>query len=380
MRRTIFEAEHDHFRESVSSFLRQHAAPHADAWEEAGQWPREFWLRAAEQNMVGFEVPEEYGGLGLSDFRFNAVIGEELAYTGSVCDGFSMANDILVPYVVDLTNDEQKGRWLPRFARGELVAAIAMTEPGAGSDLQGMMCSARRDGDGWVLNGTKTFVTGGIMADLVIVAARTDPDGGKHGFSLFAVESDTPGFERGRKLEKSGRWAQDTAELFFDDALVPTENLLGEEGQGFLYLMRNLPKERLSMAIGAVAAAEHALDITLAYVKERTAFGTPIGSFQANRFALAELQTKTQAARSHIDRCIAALVAGELTAAEAAGAKAWTTDLQCEVVDRCVQLHGGYGYMREYEISRLWRDARVQRIYGGTNEIMYEIVGRSLGL
>jgi alkylation response protein AidB-like acyl-CoA dehydrogenase len=243
-----------------------------------------------------------------------------------------------------------------------------------------MTCSARRDGDGWVLNGTKTFVTGGIMADLVVVAARTRPEGGKNGFSLFAVERDTPGFERGRKLEKVGRWAQDTAELFFDDARVPAENLLGEEGRGFPYLMTNLPRERLSMAVSAVAQAEHALEITLAYVKDRTAFGTPIGSFQANRFALAELVTKTQAARSHIDACLHSLVAGELTAAEAAGAKAWTTDLQCEVVDRCVQLHGGYGYMREYEISRLWRDARVQRIYGGTNEIMYEIVGRSLGL
>jgi acyl-CoA dehydrogenase len=380
MRRTIFDAEHDHFRESVSSFLTQHAAPHANAWEDAGQWPREFWRAAAQQNMVGFEVPEEWGGLGLTDFRFNAVIDEEVAYTGSVGDGFMMQNDILAPYLLSLTNDEQKQRWLPAFARGELIAAIAMTEPGAGSDLQGMTCSAKRDGDGWVLNGTKTFVTGGIMADLVIVAARTDPAGGKNGFSLFAVESDTPGFERGRKLEKVGRWAQDTAELFFDDAQVPAENLLGDVGQGFPYLMTNLPRERLSMAISAVAQAEHALDITLQYVKERTAFGTAIGSFQANRFALAELQTKTEAARSHIDRCIAALVAGELTAAEAAGAKAWTTDLQCEVVDRCVQLHGGYGYMREYEISRLWRDARVQRIYGGTNEIMYEIVGRSLGL
>jgi len=380
MRRTIFEPEHDHFRESVASFLRAEAAPHADAWEEAGQWPREFMVAAARQNMVGFEVPESYGGLGLSDFRFNVVIDEEVAYAGAVGDGFMMQNDILAPYLLSLTNDEQKQRWLPPFARGELIAAIAMTEPGAGSDLQGMTCSAKRDGDGWVLNGTKTFVTGGIMADLVIVAARTDPAGGKNGFSLFGVEADTPGFARGRKLDKVGRWAQDTAELFFDDAQVPAENLLGEVGQGFPYLMTNLPRERLSMAVSAVAQAEHALEITLAYVKERTAFGTPIGSFQHNRFALAELVTKTQAARVYIDGCIAALVAGELTAAEAAGAKAWTTDLQCEVADRCVQLHGGYGYMREYEISRLWRDARVQRIYGGTNEIMYEIVGRSLGL
>jgi acyl-CoA dehydrogenase len=380
MRRTIFEPEHDHFRESVGNFLRRAAAPHADAWEAAGEVPREFWLDAAKQGMVGFEVPEEYGGLGLEDFRFNAVIDEEVAYTGAVGDGFMMQNDILAPYLLDLTDDEQKQRWLPPFVTGELIAAIAMTEPGAGSDLQGMTCLARRDGDHYVLDGAKTFVTGGIVADLVIVAARTKPEGGKDGFSLFAVERDTPGFERGRKLEKSGRWAQDTAELFFDGARVPVENRLGEEGRGFRYLMVNLPRERLSMAVSAVAAAEHALEITLAYVKDRTAFGTPIGSFQANRFSLAELVTKTAVARTYVDRCIAALVAGELTPAEAAGAKAWTTDLQCEVVDRCVQLHGGYGYMREYEISRLWRDARVQRIYGGTNEIMYEIVGRSLGL
>jgi alkylation response protein AidB-like acyl-CoA dehydrogenase len=330
--------------------------------------------------MVGFEVPEAFGGLGLDDFRFNAVIDEEVAYTGSVGDGFTMQNDILAPYLLELTDDEQKQRWLPPFTSGHLIAAIAMTEPGAGSDLQGMVTTARRDGDSYVLNGTKTFVTSGIMADLVIVAARTAPEGGKDGFSLFAVERDTPGFERGRKLQKSGRWAQDTAELFFDDAVVPIENRLGDEGRGFRYLMANLPRERLSMAVSAVAAAEHALDITLTYVMERKAFGRPIGSFQFNRFSIAELVTKTAAARAYVDTCLSALGRGDLTAAEAAGVKAWTTDLQNEVVDRCVQLHGGYGYMREYEISRLWRDARVQRIYGGTNEIMYEIVGRSLGL
>jgi acyl-CoA dehydrogenase len=380
MRRTIFEAEHDDFRETVRSFLRAEAAPHADAWEEAGEVPRAFWREAARHGMVGFEVPERYGGLGVSDFRFNAVIDEEVAYTGSVGDGFMMQNDILAPYLLELTDDEQKQRWLPAFTTGDLIAAIAMTEPGTGSDLQGMITRATRDGDSYVLDGTKTFVTGGIVADLVIVAARTKPEGGKDGFSLFAVERDTPGFERGRKLEKSGRWAQDTAELFLDGARVPIENRLGEEGRGFPYLLANLPRERLSMAVSAVAQAEHALEITLTYVKDRTAFGQPIGSFQANRFSLAELVTKTSAARAYVDRCIQGLVAGELTPAEAAGAKAWTTDLQCEVVDRCVQLHGGYGYMREYEISRLWRDARVQRIYGGTNEIMYEIVGRSLGL
>ncbi len=380
MRRTIFEPEHDDFRQVVRSFLTREAVPHTEAWEEAGMVPRAFWTEAARHGMVGFEVPEQYGGLGLRDFRFNAVIDEEVAYTGAVGDNFTMQNDILAPYLLELTTPEQKERWLPPFTRGELIAAIAMTEPGAGSDLRAMTASARRDGDTYVVNGTKTFVTSGIAADLVIIAVRTSPAGGTRGFSLLAVERDTPGFERGRKLKKAGRWAQDTAELFFDDARVPVENRLGEEGSGFPSLMANLPRERLSMAVSAVAAAEHALEITLVYVKERSAFGQPVGSFQANRFALAELVTKVAAARAYVDRCLEALGADQLSPQEAAGAKAWTTDLQNEVVDRCVQLHGGYGYMVEYEISRLWRDARVQRIYGGTNEIMYEIVGRALGL
>jgi alkylation response protein AidB-like acyl-CoA dehydrogenase len=380
MRRTIFEAEHDHFREVVRSFLRREAAPHSDAWEEAGMVPREFWREAASHGFVGFEVPEEFGGAGLRDFRFNAIIDEEVAYAGAVGDNFTMQNDILAPYLIELTDDAQKRRWLPGFASGDILAAIAMSEPGAGSDLRAMKASARRDGDDYVLDGTKTFVTSGIAADIVIVAARTDPAGGGSGFSLLVVERGMPGFERGRKLAKAGRWAQDTAELFFDGVRVPVANRLGEEGTGFPSLMRNLPRERLSMAVSAVAAAEHALELTLAYVKERTAFGRPVGSFQANRFALAELVTKVAAARAFVDRCIEAVNDGSLMPAEAAGAKAWTTDLQNEVVDRCVQLHGGYGYMLEYEISRLWRDARVQRIYGGTNEIMYEIVGRSLDL
>jgi alkylation response protein AidB-like acyl-CoA dehydrogenase len=380
MRRTIFESEHDDFRETVAGFLRREAVPNSNEWEDAGMVPRAFWRAAAAQGLVGFEAPEELGGLGLRDFRFNAVIDEEVAYAGAVGDSFTMQNDIIVPYLLELTSDEQKQRWVPPFVRGDLIAALAMSEPGAGSDLQGMTTSARRDGDDYVVSGTKTFVTSGIAADLVIVAARTSPEGGKNGFTLLVVEDGMTGFERGRKLEKAGRWAQDTAELFFDDVRVPAENRLGEEGRGFGYLMSNLPRERLSMAVSAVAASEHALDITLAYVKERTAFGRPVGSFQANRFALAELVTKVAAARAYVDRSISALLVDELTPAEAAGAKAWTTDLQNVVIDRCLQLHGGYGYMREYEISRLWRDARVQRIYGGTNEIMYEIVGRSLGL
>ena len=380
MRRTIFEPEHDHFRESVRDFLKAHAAPFADDWEQAGLVPREFWQAAAEQGMVGFEAPEEYGGLGLDDFRFNAVINEEVIYTGSVGDGFMMQNDILAPYLLDLTNDEQKRRWLPPFTRGELIGALAMSEPGAGSDLQGMTATARRDGDHYVINGAKTFVTSGILADLVIVAARTSPRAARTASRCLPSSATPPGSSAAASWRSRVAGRRTRPSCSSTTPRVPVENRLGEEGMGFRYLMVNLSRERLSMAVNAVAACEHALDITLPYVKDRHAFGKPVGSFQANRFALAELVTKTEAARAYVDRCIVALLAGELTPAEAAGAKAWTTDLQCELVDRCVQLHGGYGYMREYEISRLWRDARVQRIYGGTNEIMYEIVGRSLGL
>lgn len=380
MRRTIFEPEHDHFREVVRSFIQREAVPFTTEWEDAGIIPRAFWERAATLGLVGFEAPEEYGGSGLRDFRFNAVIAEELAYAGAVGDNFLLQNDVLTPYLTEATTEAQRARWLPSFTAGRLVAAVAMSEPGAGSDLQAITTHAHRDGDEYILSGAKTFVTSGIQADLVIVAARTDPAGGKRAFTLLAVERGMPGFERGRKLDKVGRRAQDTAELFFSEVRVPLTNRLGDEGEGFPLLMRNLPRERLSIAVGAVAAAEHSLRITLEYAGQRQAFGQSIGSFQRNKLDLAELTTKVSAARTYIDRCITALGEGELTPAEAAGAKAMSTDLQCEVVDRCLQLHGGYGYMREYEISRLWTDARAQRIYGGANEIMYEIVGRSLGL
>ena len=380
VRRTIFEDEHTTFRESARAFFEREAVPHTDAWETAGLVDRSFWVKAAESGFVGFEAPEEYGGLGLEDFRFNAILDEEVAYAGAVGDNFSLENDIVAPYLVKLTNEEQKERWLPPFTRGELVVAIALTEPGAGSDLQAMSASAELDGGSYVLNGSKTFVTSGIQADLVIVAARTARGGGRDGFSLLMVDKDMQGFDRGRKLAKIGRRAQDTAELYFNQVEVPVENRLGEEGMGLQYLKAELPRERLSIAVSAVAAAEHALELTLDYIRERTAFGQPVGSFQANRFAVAELSTKIAAARAYVDRCIVALNGGELSGAEAAGVKALTTDLQFEVLDRCLQLHGGYGYMDEYKVSRLWRDARVQRIYGGTNEIMKEIVGRSLGL
>jgi acyl-CoA dehydrogenase len=379
VKRAIFEEEHDEFRESVRRFLAAEAVPHTEEWEAGGMVDRAFWRRAAECGFVGFEMPEEFGGVGISDFRFNAIIDEEVAYAGAVGDNFSLQNDIIAPYLLELADDAQKARWMPGFTSGDLIFAIAMTEPGAGSDLRAMSATARRDGDAYVLDGSKTFVTSGIQADLVIVAARTT-QGGNEGYSLLVVEDGMEGFERGRKLDKVGRKAQDTAELFFNGVRVPAENLLGTEGDGLRYLMARLPRERLSIAVSAVAAAEHALELTLDYVRERHAFGQPVGTFQANRFTLATMSTEIAAARAYVDHCIVALNAGELGGAEAAGAKAYTSDLQFDVLDRCLQLYGGYGYMSEYPISRLWRDARVQRIYGGTNEVMKEIVGRSLGL
>jgi alkylation response protein AidB-like acyl-CoA dehydrogenase len=379
VRRTIFDDEHDAFRESVRGFLLAEAVPRTEAWEQAGIIDRDYWRKAAAHGFVAFAAPEKHGGLGLDDFRFNAILDEEMSYTGAVGDNFSLVNDIVAPYLIDLANDEQRARWLPGVTSGEIVPVIAMTEPGTGSDLRAIAATATWRGDHYTLTGSKTFVTSGIQADLVIVAAqvrREDVDG----LGLFVVEAGTEGFERGRKLEKVGRRAQDTAELFFDEVRVPEENVLGELGSGLRHLMRNLPQERLSIAVVAVASAERALELTLEYVKERHAFGQPVGSFQANRFALAEAATEVAAARVYVDRCIEAQVQRELTPAEAAGAKYWTTELQFRVIDRCVQLHGGYGYMEEYEISRLWRDARVQRIYAGTSEIMLEIVGRSMGL
>jgi acyl-CoA dehydrogenase len=380
MKRTIFDDVHDDFRDSVRRFLEKEAVPHTEEWEAAGAVDRGFWRKAAAQGLVGFPAPEELGGAGLSDFRFNAVLDEEIAYTGAVGDYLNLLNDIIAPYLLDLTTPEQRERWLPGVTSGETICAIAMSEPGAGSDLRGMQATARRRDGGYALSGSKTFVTSGITADLVIVAAYVKGDDAVDGLGLFVVEGDMPGFTRGRKLEKVGHRGQDTGELFFDDVPVPMENVLGEPGRGLHYLMRNLPQERLSMAVYAVAAAEHALDITLEYVRTRNAFGRPIGSFQANRFSLAELATEINVARVFVARCIVAHSAGELTDVEAAGAKFWTTELQFRVMDRCVQLHGGYGYMEEYEIARMWRDARVTRIYGGTTEIMKEIVGRSLGL
>jgi acyl-CoA dehydrogenase len=377
--REIFDDEHDAFRESVHGFLMREAVPNTDAWEAAGLVDRSFWRKAAAQGYVGFAAPEALGGAGIDDFRFNAVINEEVAYTGTVYDNFSLTNDIVLPYLLELTTEEQRTRWLPSVTAGERIVAIAMSEPGAGSDLRGIASTATWREDHWELSGSKTFVTNGILADLVIVAARIR---GREteGLGLFVVESEMPGFQRGRKLVKVGRRAQDTAELFFESVRVPPENLIGEEGRGLQHLMRNLAQERLGIATTAAASAERALEITLEHVRSRNAFGQPIGSFQANRFSLAELATDVTIARVYVDRCIAAHLRGALSAVEAAKAKLWTTDLEFRAVDLGMQLHGGYGYMEEYEIARRWRDARVERIYGGTNEIMKEIVGRSLGL
>jgi alkylation response protein AidB-like acyl-CoA dehydrogenase len=385
MKRTLFEDLHEDFRASFRTFLTREVIGDENRygeWERAGIVPREVFALAGEGGFLGMAVPEAYGGAGAEDFRLNLVIGEEVqrAGVGSFGLGITLHNDICLPYFLTYCDEPQRERWLGGIASGELITALAMTEPGIGSDLAAMATSARREGDHYVVNGSKTFITNGINADLVILAVKTDPSERHRGISLMIVERGVDGFERGRNLEKVGQHAQDTAELSFDDVRVPVENLLGEEGEGFRYLVSNLPQERLSIAASAVAAAEAAIGWTLEYVRERKAFGQPIGSFQSSRFTLAELHGETQIARAFVDQCAQALNTGELTPEDAATAKWWCTDLQGRVVDRCLQLFGGYGYMLEYPIARAFADARVTRIYGGANEIMKEIVGRSLGL
>jgi alkylation response protein AidB-like acyl-CoA dehydrogenase len=382
VKRTLFEDLHEDFRASFRTFLEREVAPGYEQWERDGLVPREVFAIAGAGGFLGMAVPVEEGGAGAEDFRLNLVIGEECqrAGLGSFGLGITLHNDISLPYFLTYCTPEQRRRWLPGIVSGELITAIAMTEPGIGSDLASMSTTARRDGDHYVVNGSKTFITNGINGDLIITAVKTDPSERHRGISLLVIERGMEGFERGRNLEKIGQHAQDTAELSFTDVRVPVENLMGQEGKGFLYLVSNLPQERLSIAASAVAAAEAALLWTLEYVKERKAFGQPLGSFQNTRFELAELHGEVQIARSFVDRCAVALNEGELTPEEAATAKWWCTDLQGRVADRCLQLFGGYGYMLEYPIARAWADARVTRIYGGANEIMKEIVGRSLGL
>ncbi|EXG79654.1 acyl-CoA dehydrogenase family protein [Cryptosporangium arvum] len=381
MRRTLYEEDHEAFRSTARTFLAKEVVPFHDEWEKEGLVDRRIWTAAGAQGLLGTDVPEEYGGGGIKDFRYNAVLTDETIAVGASGVGFSLHNDVTAPYLTDLATDEQKQRWLPGFCSGELITAIAMTEPGAGSDLQGIATHARKDGTDFVLNGSKTFITNGIHADLVLVVARTDPDAkAAHGLSLLAVERGMPGFERGRNLDKIGMKAQDTAELFFDDVRVPKENVVGELNQGFIHLMTMLPQERLSIAVAAVAGARTVFDRTLEYVKDRKAFGRPVGSFQHNRFVLAEMATELELAETYLDKAVTEHNKGQYTAVDASMAKWWTTEMQKRVVDRCVQLHGGYGFMREYPVARAYTDTRITTIYGGTTEIMKEIVGRSLGV
>jgi alkylation response protein AidB-like acyl-CoA dehydrogenase len=375
-RRFALSDDHHAFRDQVRRFLERELLPHMDRWEEEGIIDRAFWTKAGEAGLLCPTVPEEYGGPGL-DFGFNAVIDEELGYAGSTA-GITLHSDIVADYLVAYGSEEQKKHWLPRMVSGETPTAIAMTEPGAGSDLQGIRTTARRDGNHYVLNGSKTYITNGQHADLIIVAAKTDPSLGARGVSLILVESDRQGFARGRNLDKIGFHSQDTSELFFQDLRVPITNCLGAEGMGFAYLMNQLPQERLSIACSAQGSAQRAFDEAVTFTKERKAFGKTVFDFQNTKFTLADLSAKLQVGWAHLDWALARHMKGELTAAEASAAKLWHTELQWEVCDASLQLHGGAGYMNEYLIARLWRDARVTRIFGGTNEIMKEVVSRSI--
>jgi len=382
MERTLYEAEHDEFRTTVREFVDKEVAPHAAQWAEDGIVPRQLYATAGAAGLLSTAIPTEYGGRGVTDFRYNLILGEELARVGAaaVALGVTLHTDIATPYFLKLTTDEQKQRWLPGIARGELITTIAMTEPGIGSDLASMATTARRDGDHYVIDGAKALISNGHLADLIILACKTDPTQRHAGMSLIIVERDTPGFRHGRNLPKVGQHAQDTAELFFDGARVPAENLLGAEGQGFRYMAENLPNERLSMGSYGVAAARQALDLSLEYARTREAFGKPIGNFQYNGFRLAEIATEIDVAQAYVDQCVQALNRGDLTGTDAAKVKWWCTELQGRAADLGLQLHGGWGYVADYPISQAWTDARIARIYGGTTEIMKEIVSRDLGL
>jgi acyl-CoA dehydrogenase len=376
----LYTAEHEDFRKTARTFYEREVVPFHDQWEQDGIVPRELWRKAGDAGLLCFDVPEEYDGPGVEDFRYNVIVSEEQTRAGVSGPGFSVHTDIIVPYITSIGSDEQKRRWLPGCVSGETITAIAMTEPGAGSDLQGVRTTAVDKGDHYLLNGSKTFISNGINADLVIVVARTDPEAGHKGISLLVVERGMEGFERGRNLDKIGLHAQDTAELSFTDVVVPKENLLGEEGQGFVYLMMNLPQERLIIGAQAVAACEAIVEMCLDYAKTREAFGRPIGKFQHNRFLVAEMATEAKVARAFIDDCLRKHLEGELTAVDAAMAKWWATELQNKLVNQGVQLHGGYGYMMEFPIAKAYLDSRISTIYGGTTEIQKEIIGRSLGL
>jgi alkylation response protein AidB-like acyl-CoA dehydrogenase len=381
MQRIGFDTDHELFRASVQHFVDTEVIPHDAAWEAAGKIDKAMFLKAGEAGLLGMAIPESHGGGGVDDFRYNAIIGEVVVGSGVGGSGMciTLHNDVCLPYFLSYCSDDQKDRWLPGLADGSLMTAIAMTEPGTGSDLAGIATTARRDGDVYIVNGSKTFITNGINADLIIVVTRTsdDPHGG---LTLLVIEDGMEGFARGRNLDKMGLHAQDTAELFFTDVAVPVDNRLGEEGAAFYQLVNNLPQERLSIAVGAVAGAQAALDLTIAYARERKAFGRPIGAFQNSRFQLAEAKTEVDIGRVFIDRLLEEHAQGRLTIEQAAEAKWWTTEMLRRVVDMGVQMHGGYGYMLEYPIAKAYLDARVQTIYGGTTEIMKEIIGRGLGV
>jgi alkylation response protein AidB-like acyl-CoA dehydrogenase len=381
MRRTLFNEDHDAFRESCRTFVDRTLRPHQEKHIANHELGREVWLELGRQGLLGLNVPAEYGGAGVDDLRFSLILAEELshlAFAYSSCVGIH--TNCIAPYLVDLGTEDQKQRWLPKFCTGELITALAMTEASGGSDLAALKSRAAPDGTDWILNGSKTFITNGASADLVLVAARTSPDKGAKGITLFAVEADTAGFERGRKLDKVGQPEADTCELFFDDVQIPAANVIGEIDQGFGYMMQRLVVERIGSAVNNIAHARQILDETLDYVKERKAFGTAIGSFQANKFTLAELQTLAEVTQAFVDQCVLEAVHGTLTAVDAAKAKWWSAQAQNDILDACVQLWGGYGYMNEYRVARAWADARVAKIWAGSNEIMKELIGRDLGL
>ena len=380
MREEFLNEELIMFQNSMREFLNHEVVPNHEQWEKDGHVPKDIWLKAGENNFLGIDVPEKYGGSGIDDFRYNSVVIEEVWRAGTTCLTFSVTNDLVIPYLLRYANEEQKERWFPKLCSGETISALAMTEPSAGSDFAAIRTTAKLDGNHYILNGQKTFITNGVTSDLVIVACKTNPDAGHKGMSLLILERGMEGIERGKEFKKIGLKGQDTAELFFTDVKVPKENLLGQENQGFYYMMKNLPQERMSIAVSALAAIETVLDYTIEYCKERKAFGQPIGNFQNSRFKLAEMKTEAEIGRIYIDDCIKKLNEKKLTSEQGAMAKWWASDLQVRVADQCLQLHGGYGYILEYPIARAFADARIQPIWGGTNEIMKEIIGRSLGL
>ncbi|MCW2769361.1 MAG: acyl-CoA dehydrogenase [Aeromicrobium sp.] len=381
MKRMIFDEDHEAFRASCSAFLAKHVEGELETYISDKALPRDFWLAAGAEGFLGLEIPEELGGSEAGDFRFNAVFAEELAKLNAALPScVAIHTDIAVPYIVDLGTDEQKRRWLPGCATGEILTAIGMTEPGGGSDLAALKTTAVRDGDEWVINGSKTFITNGFSADLVLTAVRTSPDKGAKGITLFGIEATDPGFSRGRKLDKVGNEEADTAELFFEDIRVGDDRVIGEVDRGFIFMMERLPQERLTCSVANIAHAKQILLETVQYAKDRQAFKQPIGSLQHNKFLIAELVTKIEVAESYVDQAVLAHTRGELSATDAAKAKWWSSEVQNDVLDHCVQLYGGYGYMNEYRVARAWRDARVSKIWAGSNEIMKELIGRDLGL